>query len=80
MIPARKGVSTVNSFAPNSPEYVLYHQLLNSGKARPDTVGYPKFSTAFNQIISELKDGNVASILDAKAASLQEELDRLKNR
>lgn len=78
MIPARKSVET--NYAVGSPEYVLYKQLSDTGKARPDTVGYPKFTTIFNQIIAELKDGNVSSILNTKAQSLQAELDLLKNR
>ena len=78
MIPARKSVET--NYAVNSPEYVLYQQLLQTGKARPDTVGYPKFTTIFNQIIAELKDGNVGSILNTKAQALQDELNRLNKR
>ena len=76
MIPARKSVET--NFAENSAEYVLYQQLLKTGVARPDTVGYPKFTTAFNQVIAELKDGNVSDILNAKTVTLQRELDALK--
>ncbi len=78
MIPARKSVEA--NYAVNSPEYVLYNQLLKTGKARPDTVGYPKFTTVFNQVISELKDGNITDILNSKAQTLQSELDLLKNR
>lgn len=78
MIPARKSVET--NYAPNSPEDVLYQQLLKTGRARPDTVGYPKLTTAFTQIISELKAGNVEDILNSKAFNLQRELDNLKNR
>lgn len=78
MIPARKSVNT--NYAVNSPEYVLYQQLLKTGKARPDTVGYPAFTTAFNQIISEMKDGSLGSILNTKAQALQEQLDRLNRR
>ena len=78
MIPARKSVQV--NYQVNSPEYVLYQQLLQSGKARPDTVGYPKFTTIFNQIIAELKDGDVNSILSTKSAALQAELDRLAKR
>lgn len=77
MIPARKSVE--NSYEENSPEYVLMHQLQLSGRSRPNTVGYPKFTTCFNQIISELKDGDIASILTTKTQSLQSELDKLKN-
>lgn len=78
MIPARKSVET--NFEAGSPEYVLYNQLLKTGIARPDTVGYPKFTTAFNQIIAELKGGNVNSILSSKVITLQRELDNLKKR
>ena len=78
MIPARKSVNV--NYPAGSPEYVLYQQLLKTGKARPDTVGYPKFTTIFNQIISELKDGNVGSILNTKTQALQQELDRLSRR
>lgn len=76
MIPARK--STETNYEVGSPEYVLYNQLINTGKARPDTVCYPKFSVLFNQVITELKDGNVTDILNNKARSLQEELDLKK--
>ena len=78
MIPARKSVET--NYAVGSPEYVLYNQLLKTGKARPDTVGYPKFTTVFNQVIAELKDGNITDILNSKSQTLQTELDLLKNR
>ena len=78
MIPARKSVQV--NYAVNSPEYVLYQQLLKTGTARPDTVGYPKFTTIFNQIIAELKDGDVNSILSTKTSALQAELDRLAKR
>lgn len=75
MIPARKSVET--NYADNSAEYVLYQQLLKTGVARPDTVGYPKLTTAFNQVIAELKDGNIEDILNAKTVTLQRELDAL---
>ena len=78
MIPARKSANT--NYAENSPEYVLYNQLLKTGKARPETVGYPKFSVVFSQVIAELKDGNVSDILNSKTQSLQAELDVLKRK
>ena len=78
MIPARKSVEI--NYAVGSPEYVLYQQLQQTGKARPDTVGYPNFTVNFNQIVVELKDGNIQTILDVKAASLQSELDKLAKR
>ena len=73
MIPARKSAKT--DYAVGSPEYVLYNQLLKTGKARPATIEYPKFSVLFGQVISELKDGDVSAILDLKTKSLQAELD-----
>ena len=73
MIPARKSAKT--DYAVGSPEYVLYNQLLKTGKARPATIEYPKFSVLFGQVISELKDGDVSAILNLKTKSLQAELD-----
>ena len=76
MVPARKSAAT--NYAVGSAEYVLYNQLLKTGKARPATVGYPKLSVIFSQVIAELKDGNVSDILNSKTISLQAELDLLK--
>ena len=78
MIPARKSVET--NYAVGSPEYVLYQQLLKTGKSRPETVGYPKFTTAFNQIIYNMKNGNIKDVLNARANELQRELDNLKKK
>lgn len=78
MIPARKSVET--NYAVGSPEYVLYQQLLKTGKARPDTVGYPKLTTAFNQVIYNLESKNVKEILNSSVITLQRELDQLKNK
>ena len=78
MIPARKSVET--NYAVGSPEYVLYQQLLKTGKQRPETVGYPKFTTAFNQIIYNMKNGNIKDVLNARANELQRELDNLKKK
>ena len=78
MIPARKSVET--NYEVGSPEYVLYQQLLKTGKQRPETVGYPKLTTAFNQIIYNMKDGNINEVLTARAIELQRELDNLKNK
>ncbi|MBQ8406199.1 MAG: extracellular solute-binding protein, partial [Clostridia bacterium] len=77
MIPARKSVE--NNYPVGSPEYTLLAQLAKTGRERPVTVGYPQFSTSFRQVIYEMKEGNLASILNAKASSLQIELDGLKN-
>ena len=79
MIPARKSVAE-SVIAPGSPEYVLYQQLLKTGKQRPETVGYPKLTTAFNQIIYNMKNGNIKDVLNARANELQRELDNLKKK
>lgn len=78
MIPARKSVET--NYQVGSPEYVLYQQLLKTGKQRPETVGYPKLTTAFNQIIYNMKNGNINDVLNARANELQRELDNLKKK
>ena len=78
MIPARKSVET--NYEVGSPEYVLYQQLLKTGRARPETVGYPKFTTSFNQIIYNMKNGDVKNVLSASAITLQRELDNLKKK
>ena len=78
MIPARKSVET--NYQAGSPEYVLYQQLLKTGRARPETVGYPKLTTAFNQIIYNMKTGNIKDVLNARANELQRELDNLKKK
>lgn len=78
MIPARKSVET--NYAVGSPEYVLYQQLLKTGKSRPETVGYPKLTTTFNQVIYNMKNGNVKNILNSSVITLQRELDNLKKK
>ena len=75
MIPARKSVNV--NYDVNSPEYVLYNQLLKTGKARPATVGYPKFSVIFRQIIAGLRDENISELLKSKTTALQSELNIL---
>ena len=75
MVPARKSVNT--SYKDTDPEKVLIKQLELSGTQRPATVGYPKFSECFRQVISEMKDGDIQSILDSKTKILQSELDKL---
>ena len=76
MIPANKEVQT--NYAGGSPEDVLYQQLQKTGMARPSTVGYPQFSSAFSQVISGLRDGDVSTLVDNKANVLQENLNKLK--
>lgn len=76
MIPARKSVE--NNYAAGSPESVLLTQLEKTGRERPATVGYPQFSTTFRNVIYEMKDKSVATVLSEKATNLQGELDKLK--
>lgn len=76
MIPANREVET--NYPVNSPEALLYQQLVETSKARPTTVCYPQFSNVFTQVISEMRDGNVSSIVDNKATVLQGYLDRNK--
>ena len=73
MIPANKEAEV--NYAAGSPEYVLSKQLELSGKERPATVGYPEFTKAFGQVISELRSGDVATIVRNKAQLLQGDLD-----
>lgn len=77
MIPARRDVET--NYAVGSPEYTLLKQLELSGRERPVTVAYPIFSTTFNQVIYGLKDKNVNDLLNKAAATLQDEMDKLKD-
>ena len=75
MIPANKEVET--NYAAGSPEDVLYQQLQKTGMARPITVGYPQFSSAFGQVISGLREGDLSTLVDNKASVLQGNLDKL---
>ena len=75
MIPARKSVET--NFEAGSPEAVLLSQLAKTGIERPVTLGYPQFSTSFRQVIYDMKDKDVATVLREKASALQAELDRI---
>ena len=76
MIPANKEVQT--NYAANSAEDVLYQQLQKTSIARPTTVGYPQFSSAFSQVISGLRDASVSALVDEKANTLQNELNKIK--
>ena len=76
MIPANKEVNT--DYVAGSPEDVLYQQLQKTGMARPITVGYPQFSSAFAQVISGLREGDLSTLVDNKASVLQGNLDKLK--
>ena len=75
MIPANKDVET--KYGSNSPEDVLYQQLQKTGEARPVTVGYPQFSSAFAKVISGLRDEEVSTLVDNKAQALQDDLNKL---
>ena len=75
MIPARK--SSQKSYDAGSPESVLMQQLSLTGRSRPVTVGYPQFSNNFRQVIYGMKDKDLGTLLDEKAAALQSELNKL---
>ena len=77
MIPANKDVET--NYPANSPEDVLCQQLAKTGMPRPITVGYPQFSSVFSQVISGLRDSDVSTLVDNKAADLQNQLDGIKH-
>lgn len=76
MIPANNEVET--NYSANSPEDVLFQQLQKTGMARPNTVGYPQFSSAFSQVISGLREGDLSTLVDNKANVLQNNLDQIK--
>ena len=77
MIAANKDAAV--SYEAGSPEFVLRQQLEKTGKERPATIGYPQFSSAFGQVISDLRNAdNVATLVQNKATVLQGNLDRLK--
>ena len=79
MIPARKSVET--NYQAGDPEYTLMKQLELSGVARPATVAYPNFSTAFSQIIYQISTGSVDDFMrtiDAQTSSLQREMNSKK--
>ena len=78
MIPARK--DAVKNYEVGSPEYTLLKQLELSGQERPVTVAYPTFSTTFNQVIFGLGDGNVNDLLKTATNTLQDAMDKVKDR
>ena len=78
MIPARRDV--VKNYEVGSPEYTLLKQLELSGKERPVTVAYPTFSTTFNQIVYSLGNGNIKDLLNNATNTLQDAMDKVKNR
>ena len=76
MIPANKEAEV--NYAAGSPELVLREQLEKTGIERPVTVGYPQFSSAFGQVISDLRNSDAATLAHNKAQALQNELNKLK--
>lgn len=78
MIPARKDVE--KNYAVGSPEYTLLKQLELSGKERPVTVAYPTFSITFNQVIFGLDNGDVNQLLNAATNTLQDAMNKIKDR
>ena len=78
MIPARK--DAVKNYAAGSPEYTLLKQLELSGKERPVTVVYPTFSTSFNQVVFGLGNKNVSELLGTATNTLQDAMDKIKNK
>ena len=78
MIPARK--DAVKNYEVGSPEYTLLKQLEISGKERPVTVAYPTFSTTFNQVVFGLGNSNVSDLLNSATKTLQDAIDKIKDR
>lgn len=77
MIPARQSAIDAKNYAAGSPEYMLYDQLVTTGKTRPGTVAYPEFSSAFRGIINDMRNSsNVQSIISTQTTTLQNNLDR----
>lgn len=68
MIPAKSTVQV--SYAPTSPEGVLYNQLVNTGKPRPAMSAYSDFSAEFNLILSGLRDDTVDNVIASHTTSL----------
>lgn len=78
MIPARKDVE--KNYTAGSPEYTLLKQLELSGQERPVTVAYPTFSTTFNQVIAGLSNGDVNQLLNSATNTLQDAMNKIKDR
>lgn len=79
MIPARQSAIELKNYEVGSPEYVLYDQLVKTGKTRPGTVAYPEFTSAFQGIINDLRNnGDVSAVVSAQTTTLQNNLDRYK--
>lgn len=76
MIPARKSVKT--NYADGSAEKMLLDQLKYTSITRPSTVGYPTFSTSFNQILNDMKSSDVNEVVNRLTATFQQELDKIR--
>ena len=79
MIPARQSAIVRKNYTVGSPEYMLYDQLVTTGKTRPGTVAYPEFTSAFQGIINDMRNSNdVSAIVSTQTTTLQNNLDRYK--
>lgn len=79
MIPARQRAIERKNYEVGSPEYLLYDQLVKTGKTRPGTVAYPEFTSAFQGIINDLRNSNdVSAVVSTQTTTLQNNLDRYK--
>ena len=77
MIPARQSAIDLKNYTQGSPEYVLYNQLITTGKTRPGTIAYPEFTTAFQSIINDLRNNtDAAAVVNTHTSALQTNLDR----
>lgn len=77
MIPARQSAIDAKNYTQGSPEYLLYDQLVTTGKTRPGTVAYPEFSSAFRGIINGMRNSDsVETIISTQTATLQSNLNR----
>lgn len=79
MIPARQSAIDQKNYTVGSPEYMLYDQLVTTGKTRPGTVAYPEFTSAFQGIINDMRNSSdVSGVVSVQTSTLQNNLDRYK--
>ena len=76
MIPCRKSCNP--SYADGSAEKILLDQLSETGKERPVTVGYPKFSETFRSVITKMRDKDVSELVEDATVTLQNHLDDIR--
>ena len=74
MVPVRR--SCKPSYEEGSPEKVLFDQLDKTGIARPETICYPQFSSAFCNVIYKMRALDVSSAVESATTELQSELDK----